>query len=219
MTQEQLRQFELVAPLVETGKLPVAIAARMLTISTRQLERYLQGQGVTTKKAWNRINEDMRQEITVLKQENPNFNCQWISELISDRHEQSVSQSSVWRILKKANLLNTFVDTPIVRSRFEAKGSGDIIQLDTSWGYWINDERLNLILLLDDHSRYIVAAEFFWEDSAYNNMQMIRDVVEDYGTFRLLYTDNASFLNPFATTTASTKPTARKNTKARLPGP
>jgi len=27
MTQEQLRQFELVAPLVETGKLPVAIAA------------------------------------------------------------------------------------------------------------------------------------------------------------------------------------------------
>lgn len=196
MTQEQLRQFELVAPLVETGKLPVTIAARMLTVSTRQLERYLQGQGVATKKAWNRINEDMRQEIVVLKQENPNFNCQWISELISDRHEQSVSQSSVWRILKKANLLTAFVDTPIARSRFEAKGTGDIIQLDTTWGYWINDERLNLILLLDDHSRYIVAAEFFWEDSAYNNMQMIRDVVQDYGAFRLLYTDNASFFKP-----------------------
>ncbi|MEK6725558.1 MAG: DDE-type integrase/transposase/recombinase [Deltaproteobacteria bacterium] len=135
----------------------------------------------------------MKQEVVALKKENPNLNCQWVSELVSDRFEQPISQPSVWRILKSENLLTKEIGASIVRARFEAEACGDLVQMDTTWGYWVNGQRINLILLLDDHSRYIMAAEFFWEDSAYNNMQMIRDVVQDYGRFKVLYTDNASF--------------------------
>jgi putative transposase len=193
MTQGQFVRLQSFLPLIRSGSLPATLAARLLDISARQLRRYLQGQGMLPRVAWNRITEDMKREVIALKHDNPNFNCQWISELISDKFEQPISQSSVWRILKAEHLLEQEKERPIVRARFEAAGSGDLVQLDTSWGYWIDGERLNLILLLDDYSRYILAAEFFWEDSAYNNMWMIRDVVTDYGCFKVLYTDNASF--------------------------
>lgn len=193
MTQAQFVRLQSFLPLINSGTLPATLAARLLDISGRQLRRYLQGQGLLPRVAWNRITEEMKLEVISLKKDSPNFNCQWISELVSDRFEQPISQSSVWRILKSENLLTKEVAAKVVRARFEAAAVGDLVQMDTTWGYWINGERLNLILLLDDHSRYILAAEFFWEDSAYNNMQMIRDVARDYGCFKVLYTDNASF--------------------------
>jgi putative transposase len=193
MTQSQLVRLQSFLPLIRSGTLPSTLAARVLDISSRQLRRYLQGQGLLPRVAWNRVTEDMKQEVIALKQEHANFNCQWISELVSDRFEQPISQSSVWRILKARNLLSKEIAQKVVRARFEAQASGDLVQLDTTWGYWLDGQRLNLILLLDDHSRYVLAAEFFQEDSAYNNMQMIRKVVHDYGAFKVLYTDNASF--------------------------
>lgn len=196
MTQSKFVRLQSFLPLIRNGSLPATLAARLMDISARQMSRYLRGRGLLPRVAWNRITEEMKQGVITLKQENPNFNCQWISELVSDRFEQPISQSSVWRILKAENLLTKEVAAKVVRARFEAEGSGDIVQMDTTWGYWINDERLNLILLLDDHSRYVLSAEFFWEDSAYNNMWMIRDVVADYGCFKVLYTDNASFFKP-----------------------
>ena len=193
MTQEQLVRLQLVSPLIDSGTLPMTIAARMLNISERQLRRYLGGFALTPRVAWNHIPEEVKQYVTALKEENSNYNCQWISELTSDHFGSSISRSSVWRILKGKGFLKREKSETTVRARFEAAGCGDLVQMDTSWGYWINGERINLILLLDDYSRYILAAEFFWEDSAYNNMQMIADVVRDYGCFKVLYTDNASF--------------------------
>lgn len=193
MTQHQFAHLQVILPLIRSGTLPLTLAGRMLKVSDRQLRRYLRGQGLILKLPWNRIPEEVRQYVKALKQDNPDYNCQWLSELVSDHFESKISRASVWRILKAAQLLTKPPVTPVIRSRFEAQASGDLVQLDTSWGYWLNRERICLILLLDDYSRYILAAEFFWEDSAYNNMLMIRDVVQDYGRFRLLYTDNASF--------------------------
>ena len=174
--------------------MPLSVAAKMLNVSTRQLRRYQSGDiGFSPRVPWNRISNEIRDYILATKQESPELNCQWLSELTSDHFGASVSRASVWRILKAAGFLAKPSAAPVPRQRFEARNSGDLIQMDTTWGYWLKGERLCLILLLDDYSRYIVAAEFFWEDSAWNNMSMIRDVVEDYGTFRVLYTDNASF--------------------------
>src|SRR3989344_1671354 len=196
MTQEQLKSFEVIAPLVHSGAISTRIAASMLRIGQRQFQRWLEGQGLATLRVWNKISDEVRDYVKALKQDNVNYNCQWIAELTSDHFGSSVSQSSVWRILNDANLLTSPPLIKITRSRFEAPSCGDLVQMDTTWGYWLNGERLCLILLLDDHSRYILAAEFFYEDSAYNNMWMIRDVVTDYGVFKLLFTDNASFFKP-----------------------
>ena len=125
--------------------------------------------------AWNRITEEMKQEVVALKKENPNLNCQWVSELVSDRFEQPISQPSVWRILKSENLLTKEIGASIVRARFEAEACGDLVQMDTTWGYWVNGQRINLICYSMIIRGILWPRNSFWEDSAYNNMQMIRD--------------------------------------------
>lgn len=195
MTTQQLQTLKRLAPSHLNSVLPTQYLANLFHCSPRHLRR-LRHQPLATplpRLPWNRLPEDVQRAVINLKRDQPELNCQWISELVSDRYERLVSRSSVWRILDQAELLHTRPVQPTIRKRFEAQQSGDLVQLDTSWGYWLGGERLCLILLLDDYSRYILAAQFFWQDSAYNNMLMIRDVVQDYGCFRLLYTDNASF--------------------------
>jgi hypothetical protein len=55
--------------------------------------------------------------------------------------------------------------------------------------------RVYLILTLDDHSREILSGGFFNSDNVYNNMLVLRRVIEKYGLFKMLYTDNASLFN------------------------
>jgi hypothetical protein len=68
--------------------------------------------------------------------------------------------------------------------------------MDTTWGYWWGGKKLCLILMLDDYSRYIVAGRFTQHDGFWENMTLIRDTVAERGSFRVLYTDNASFFKP-----------------------
>ncbi len=195
MTMQQLETLKRLAPSHHTSTIPTNYLASILHCSPRHLRR-LRQQPIASpspRLPWNRLPEDIQRAVIDLKRDQPELNCQWISELISDTYERPVSRSSVWRILDQADLLQTHPAQPTIRKRFEAKRCGDLVQLDTSWGYWLGGERLCLILLLDDYSRYILSAEFYWQDSAYHNMLMIRSVVDDYGAFRLLYTDNASF--------------------------
>lgn len=193
MTQEQFATLTSLAAFSGQRSLSSSFLAGTLGVSPRHLRRLLRHPVRIPRVPWNRLDDTARNTITTLKREHPTFNCQWISELASDRCSRPIARSSVWRILRIAGLLNGPPPLRTPRTRFEAVATGDLVQMDTTWGYWLNGERLCLILLLDDYSRYILAAEFFWEDSAYNNMWMIRDVIADYGCFRLLYTDNASF--------------------------
>ncbi len=197
MTHEQSQSLAQLAPLHHLGTLSSAYIAEILKVTPRHARRLLNNpQTIDLKIPWNRIGQEVRNYITQLKQDEPKLNCQWIGELTSDHFSQSISRSSVWRILNDAQLLIKADSQPTVRSRFEARATGDLIQMDTTWGYWLEGQRLCLILLLDDYSRYILYAQFFREDSAYNNMQMITRVVRQYGAFKLLYTDNASFFKP-----------------------
>lgn len=196
MTHEQFTTIQSLATFPGTRPIPSSFLAGTLGMSTRHLRRLLRNPLRRPRVPWNRLDDTIKTSIADLKREHPTYNCQWLSELASDRWSRPISRSSVWRILRKADLLNDTPPDRTPRTRFEAAATGDLVQMDTTWGYWLNGERLCLILLLDDYSRYILAAEFFWEDSAYNNMWMIRDVVHDYGCFRLLYTDNASFFKP-----------------------
>lgn len=197
MTFEQYANLEHFAQFYEKGALSSAFIAEELKITQQHARRLLKGLRPPKKRfAWNRLGFEIRQFVIETKKEHGRYNCQWISELASDKFGRSVSQSSVHRILSKENLLNCPPPERKARSRFEAEKCGDLVQMDTTWGYWLDGKRLCLILLLDDYSRYILHARFVLHDTADANMAMIRETVEKYGTFRLLYTDNASFFKP-----------------------
>jgi len=99
----------------------------------------------------------------------------------------------VWRVLKAGGLLHRLPATPTLRKRFEATAAGDLVQMDTTWGYWLGNKRLYLTILLDDHSRYLLSARWATEETLWHNMTLIRETVEKYGCFKVLYTDNASW--------------------------
>lgn len=199
MTLGQLADLRNFAPYHEAGKMSTEFIAANLGLSQRHIRRLLRDivsdQLKPTKRiAHNRISDEIRQFIISEKIGNPRYNSYWIKELVSDRFGINISQPTVYRVLRDADLLKQTVKLEHkVRSRFEAQESGDLLQMDTTWGYWWKGQRLCLTVLLDDYSRYVLSARFSLSDTAWHNMSLIRDTVGRYGSFKLLYTDNASF--------------------------
>ncbi len=194
MNIEQQNDFDRLAVMDQTGRTTQAFIAAYLSISIRHVRRLLTSFTATKRNgAWNRIRLDIREYLIAEKQEHPNYNCQWLAERASDRFLCPISRSTVWRIFRQEGLLHEKPDIPTLRKRFEAKASGDLVQMDTTWGYWLGNRKLYLILLLDDHSRLILHGRFFLEETLWHNMTMIRETIEKYGKFSVIYTDNASW--------------------------
>lgn len=193
MTLEQTLYLSQLKPLYSGGKLSSAAIADSFGVSRRTAQRLLVGVSPTRHPSWNRLPDEVVTCIIQTRAHHPEYNCQWIAELVSDQLERPVSRSSVYRICAKERLLPVKAPKRTSRHRFEAEAPGDLVQMDTTWGYWWGSTKLCLILLLDDHSRYILHAKFVEHDTASENMSMIRETVEKYGLPRVLYTDNASF--------------------------
>lgn len=196
MNTESLTKLEQLKPLFKTKVITLAALACELNVTERHARRILSSTP-KTRPAHNRLDDKTRDVIRSLKEEYPARNCQWLTEMVAEQCSSPVSRTSVWRVLKEAGMLeNQPRPAHVARSRFEAPGCGDLVQMDTTWGYWWGGKKLCLILMLDDYSRYIVAGVFTEHDGFWENMALIRDTVERLGTFRMLYTDNASFFKP-----------------------
>lgn len=194
MTFQQRNEFDRLASLYRTHQTTARSIAIHLGLSLRHVRRLLEeGRGhlPVPRQGWNRLCDEIRNYLVEEKRTSPTINCQWLSELAGDRFERPISRSSVWRVLKEAGLLDKVPTRHILRERFETASCGEVVQMDTTWGYWLGERKLYLILLLDDHSRSILAARFFLEETLWHNMAMVREVVETHGLFKVLYTDNA----------------------------
>ncbi len=78
-------------------------------------------------------------------------------------------------------------------TRFEANAFGEIVQMDTCVGAWLQGSGYqNLIVCLYDHSRFVLSAAIFSKDSTWTNLCVIRQMIETWGLPQILYTDNAS---------------------------
>lgn len=199
MTIGQLADFNNFASYYESGKMSTEFIAAHLDLSRRHVRRLLKERAEdrpepAKRMAHNRLTDDIREFIVTEKKANYRYNSYWLKELVLDRFAKNISQSTVYRVLRDEGILMPEIKLERkVRSRFEAEAPGDLVQMDTTWGYWWKGQRLCLTVLLDDYSRYIISARFSLSDTAWHNMKLIRDTVEKYGSFKLLYTDNASF--------------------------
>ena len=194
MILDQFNDFVRLSALYHKGRISAEYIAQHLGISARHTFRLLgQPHPPRSRQSWNRLPTEIKDFVVTQKQAHPNYNCQWLSELASDRFTRGISQTTVWRILKAAELLQPTPTVVKLRRRFESPACGDLIQMDTTWGYWLGDKRLYLTILLDDHSRYLLTARWALQETLWHNMMLIRETVEQYGTFKVLYTDNASW--------------------------
>lgn len=145
------------------------------------------------------LHETAISEIFRLKEKFPRINATLIhSKLIEDGtiNQSEVSVASVQRFIKNNDLKSAKNPNQKDRKAFEEEFPGRMYQADSSYTTYIKEggklRRTYLIHLVDDHSRLIVGARFFYNDNAYNFQQLFRDSIARYGICKKLYIDNGS---------------------------
>lgn len=138
-------------------------------------------------------------EIFRLKQLFSRINATLIySKLISDGFikQSEASLSAVQRFIKKNDLKSARNPNVKDRKAFEEEFPCNMYQADTSHSIYITEngikQKTYLFHVVDDHSRLITGARFFYNDNAYNFQTVLKEAVARFGLCTKLYTDHGS---------------------------
>jgi putative transposase len=146
--------------------------------------------------AWNETIQDIINEIVHLRKENSNRSNQRIAEMVEEKFDKKISQSAVRKILIRNDCYQKIERERRVFQKLEKKitHTGQMVQFDVCEGAWLKGyRRVYLICFMDAYSRFIVGWQWVDSDSAWNNILVLRAVIEQYGVPEMFYTDNASF--------------------------
>jgi transposase len=189
--------------LVEQGRLSQREAASEMGLSTRQVRRVLKRYRESSRRleslayqrrhpAWNALPHSTSEEIRRLHRQYPYWSAQAIAEALTATEGVVVHRATVHRLLRQET------GSPLPRhrrpaQRFEMRAFGELWQMDTTVGAWLEGyRRVCVVAILDDYSRTAVAARVFPSDSSYHSLLTLRQAMERYGKPRVLYTDNDS---------------------------
>lgn len=185
---------------LNNGLISLKQAASNLGISSRQVQRLLkrfkQENGnllsllPKSRGGWNK-RKDLRKKVILLHQQRPERSNPAIRDLLKEQDIQ-VGCSTIRRIRLEAGLYKEIKIERRYFKKFEAKRFGDLLQMDTMTGYWLNGSIAKLIMVIDDYSRAILAFKWTNSDSTWQNMLVLREITEKYGKPAVLYTDNDS---------------------------
>ena len=146
--------------------------------------------------AWNRVDQDIINEVVRLKKEKPSRSNQLIVECVENKLLKKISGSAVRRILISNDCYEKVKREKRVFQNLEENitHSGQMVQFDVCEGAWLKGcRRVYLIAFMDAYSRYVVSWKWVKTNSAWNNILVLRSVAGKYGLPELFYTDNASF--------------------------
>lgn len=187
MRYSQAEKMEIIH-LVEHSNLPTKKTLEELDVPRATFYRwYLHYQvdgypGLTNKKPkarqiWNRIPEEVKEQVVELALVHPEKSCRQIAWLFVDEMGYFLSESSVYRILKSYDLVKSPVFQMIpAKDKFE-KPTRQVNELwqthftqfrVVNWGWYY------LSTVLDDYSRYILA----WKLSSTMGVEDVQDTLE-----------------------------------------
>lgn len=152
------------------------------------------------KGAYRNLDVTVRLAIKELKREKPNLKVPAIIQLLKHKKvipvDYKVNFASIYRFLKNENL-NTINSTAIDKRRFEAQYPNEIWQSDVMHGPHIKLEgskkkKTYLIAIIDDHSRLIIHAEFYFSEGLSDFRNCFKTAIQKRGLPQKLYIDNGS---------------------------
>lgn len=138
------------------------------------------------------------EEIFRLKSEFPRLNATQIhAQLIQNGFiPATVNVCAVQRFIKHNDLRSARNPNLRDRKAFEEDSFGKMWQTDTCYFPYITEDgkshRVYAICIIDDHSRLVVGARLFYNDSAANFQSVFKNAVATYGIPTKLYTDNGA---------------------------
>ena len=130
------------------------------------------------------------------KKEYPHITGTLIYQKLSDEgyiNPFEISLGTVLKFIRDNKLL--FNETENVdRRAFEMEFANDCWQADTSQGPYLTIDKQKiptyLIAIIDDASRMIVSAKFYYNDNAVNFQHVFKNAVKTYGIPKKLFVDN-----------------------------
>ena len=137
-------------------------------------------------------------EIYRLKEKFPRINATLIrTKLVEDGFidPRRVSLSTVQRFIKKNDLKVGREPNIKDRKAFEEEFPGYLYQADTCHSISITEggqrRKTYLIHIVDDHSRMVVGARFFYAENAYNFQIVLKEAIQRFGLCKKVYVDYA----------------------------
>lgn len=206
MTQKEVNRCELLR-MAEERKITQKVGARKLGITERHFRRLLsqyrkQGpEGIISghrgKPSNNRLGEEKR--VKILKQlagAYQGFGPTLASEKLAERDDLTVSKETVRQIMIQVGL-----HQPKTRKkkrshplRERRQQRGELVQMDGSYHAWLEEraEKACLLLLVDDATSELLAAEFVEHESYLTYTVLCKRYFQQYGLPEAFYTDRFS---------------------------
>ena len=145
-----------------------------------------------------KLNNDVKEKIKDLKKDYPHITGTLIYQKLSDEGFINPNDISLGTVLKfirdNKTLFNETENTD--RRAFVMPHSNDCWQADTSHGPYLTIDGKKtltyLIAIIDDASRFIVGAKFFFNDNSINLQDVFKSSIKKYGVPKKLFVDNGS---------------------------
>ena len=137
--------------------------------------------------------EEIQKIIIEFKKENPGAGLKRIDQELKGKYFLVIPRKRVREVLKREGILN---EDKVVgegeekgQRRFEASRPNELWQMDVTNVYVKGVPVLYLVVVLDDHSRYCLAAELREEMSSDTMIEVLHGVVQRQGKPRKILTD------------------------------
>jgi len=149
-----------------------------------------------------KLDDDISEQITYLKQEYPRIPATLVHQKLMDNGtitKGEISLSTITRYINQLNAETKYTSNKDMR-RYERAHINEVWCGDSSVGPYLKvdnkKKRVYIIALLDDASRYIIGIDAFYHDNYVNLMAVMKSAVMRHGKPKILNFDNgASYKN------------------------
>ena len=143
-----------------------------------------------------RMPELTKRTILMLKESNPDYGCQRISDMLARGPALPASANAVGRVLREAGYELEEVETRPHRDRirrFEREKANQMWQTDLfSFVLKRQNRRVYLVAFMDDHSRFVVSYGLHASQSTAVVLETLRSGLSSYGPPEEILTDNGA---------------------------
>ena len=143
-----------------------------------------------------RMHELTKRTVLMLKQANPEWGCQRISDMLLRGPALPASAAAVARVLHEAGYQMEEVATrphPDKQRQFERATSNQLWQTDLfTFVLKRQNRRVYMVAFMDDHSRFITGYGLHASQSTAMVLEVVRAAIVAYGTPQEILTDNGS---------------------------
>jgi|TARA_Y100000310_G_C20615218_1_gene780263 transposase InsO family protein len=175
------------------------MALSVLGIPKSNYYRWRQGEtnSRTRKRPWNRITPDEEDRILAAAIESPELSSRQLAVLITDNEGFAVSESTVYRILRREGLVKRQETQLMAAKEYHTKTTGphQLWATDASyfkvagWGYYY------LVTVMDDYTRFILAWKLQKDMSANSLIEVVQDAVDATGMTDVPVEDRTNLLS------------------------